>query len=40
MLLCVDYTTKYPEAIAMKNQDAESVANALIMLFSRVGIPK
>jgi hypothetical protein len=40
MLVCVDYATKYPEAIPMKNQDAVSVANALIRLFFRVGIAK
>lgn len=40
ILVCVDYATKYPEAIPMKIQDAESVANALIRLSSRVGIPK
>ena len=40
VLVCVGYATKYPEAIPMKNQEAESVANALLSLFSRVGIPK
>ena len=40
MLVCVDYAAKYPDAIPMKYQDAESVANALISLFSRVDISK
>ena len=38
-LFFVDYATKYPEAIAVKIQDAQSVTIALIRLFSRVGIP-
>lgn len=36
----MDYATRFPEAFPMKNQDAESVANALIEMFSRVGFPK
>ncbi|CAC5399247.1 unnamed protein product [Mytilus coruscus] len=39
-LVCVDYATKYPEAIPLKDQEAGTVANALISLFSRVGILK
>ena len=40
ILVCVDYATKYPEAIALRDQEASTVSNALISLFSRVGIPK
>ena len=40
ILVCVDYATKYPEAKPLKNQEAEIVANALISLFSKVGIPR
>ena len=40
ILTCCDYSTKYPEAIALKNTDTQSVANALIQIFSRTGIPK
>lgn len=40
VLVCVDYSTKYPEAIPLKDQEASTVANALISLFSRVGIPR
>lgn len=40
ILTIVDDATRYPEAFALKSCDAESVANALIELFSRVGIPK
>lgn len=39
-LVCVDYTTECPEAIYFKGQEAGTVANALISLFSRVDIPK
>jgi hypothetical protein len=39
ILVCVDYATKYPEAIALRDQEASTVSNALISLFSRVGIP-
>lgn len=40
ILTIVDDATRYPEAFVLKSCDAESVANALIELFSRVGIPK
>lgn len=40
IMVCMDYATRFPEAFPMKNQDAESVANALIEMFSRVGFPK
>ena len=35
----VDYTTRYPEAFAIPSQASEIVADALIELFSRMGIP-
>ena len=40
ILVKMDYAMRYPEAFPMRNQDAESVANALIKVFSRVGVPK
>ena len=39
ILVICDYATKYPEAIPLKYIDSESVANALIDTFSRVGFP-
>ena len=39
LTLC-DYSTKYPEAIPLRTIDTETVANALIEIFSRTGIPK
>ena len=39
LVLC-DYATRYPEAIPMKHVDAASVAEELVKIFSRVGVPK
>ena len=40
ILTLMDYATRYPEAAALKDKTAETVANALISFFSRLGIPK
>lgn len=40
ILTVMDYGTRYPEAIAMKETSAEAVANELVQIFSRVGFPK
>ena len=39
LVLC-DYATRYPEAVALKTIDAEHVAEALIDIFARVGVPE
>ena len=39
VLVICDYATKYPEAIPLHSIDASHVAEALIGVFSRVGIP-
>ena len=39
LVLC-DYATRYPEAVPMKNIDAENVAEELVQIFSRVGLPQ
>ncbi len=39
-LVLVDYATRYPEAVALHNISAKSVAEALFSMISRVGIPK
>ena len=39
ILPLVDYATRYPEAKALKYIDSESVAEALVQMFSRVGVP-
>ncbi len=38
-VLC-NYATRYPEAVALRNISAKSVAEALFRMISRVGIPK
>ena len=40
ILTVVDYATRYPEAKALKRIDTESVAEALVEIYSRVGIPR
>lgn len=39
ILTLVDYATRYPEAIPLKKTTTEEVAEALLNIFSRVGIP-
>ena len=40
ILTLVDYATRYPEAVPLKNIDAETVAEALLDMYSRVGVPE
>ena len=40
ILVICDYATRYPEAMAMRRIEAGVVAEKLMELFSRVGIPK
>ena len=40
ILVICDYATRYPEAVPLRTCDAEAVAEELVKLFSRVGIPK
>ena len=40
ILTLVDYATRYPEAVPLKNIDTETVAEALVDFFSRLGIPE
>ncbi len=37
VLVICDYATKNPEAIALRSQEAEVVAEAVIEVFSRLG---
>ena len=39
ILTMMDYVTRYPEAIALPSIETERVAEALVELFSRVGVP-
>ncbi|XP_037801937.1 uncharacterized protein LOC119596678 [Penaeus monodon] len=40
ILTAVDYATRYPEAVALPNIDTPTVAEALVTIFSRVGVPR
>lgn len=39
ILTLVDYATRYPEAIALRSIETERVAEALLEIFCRVGVP-
>ena len=39
ILTMVDYATRYPEAVALPSIETERIAEALVNMFSRVGIP-
>ena len=38
-LVAIDLATKYPDAVPLKNIDSHTVAEALLDIFSRVGLP-
>ena len=40
ILTFVDYATRYPGAVPLKNIDTETVAEALLDMYSRLGIPE
>ena len=40
ILVICDYSTRYPEAIPLRSIDAEHIAEELIKVFARVGIPE
>jgi len=40
ILTVVDYATRYPEAVPLKNISTITVAEALVSIFSRIGIPQ
>ena len=40
ILTLVDYTTRYPEAVPLKNIETETVAEALLNMYSRKRIPE
>ena len=39
ILTMIDYATRYPEAVALPSIETERLAEALVEMFSRVGIP-
>ena len=40
ILVVCDYATRYPEAFPLRSCDTEHVAEALVNLFARVGVPQ
>ncbi|XP_064469691.1 uncharacterized protein LOC135384419 [Ornithodoros turicata] len=40
LLTLVDYATRYPDAVALPSIESERVAEALVEMFSRVGVPR
>ena len=36
----VDYATRYPDAVSLKNIDAETVAEAMLDMYSRLRFPE
>uniref|UniRef100_A0A8C5MGP5 Gypsy retrotransposon integrase-like protein 1 n=1 Tax=Leptobrachium leishanense TaxID=445787 RepID=A0A8C5MGP5_9ANUR len=40
ILTVVDYATRYPEAVALSNIQADTVTDGLLQVFSRVGFPQ
>ena len=40
ILTLADFVTPYPEAVSLKNIDTETVAEALVDIFSRLGVPE
>lgn len=40
ILTLIDFTTRYPEAIPLKNIDTVTVAEALVDMYSRLGVPE
>lgn len=40
ILTLVDYATRYPEAVPLKRIDSETVAEALVSIFCRIGFPE
>ena len=40
ILVVCDYATRYPEAVPMKSVDAKSVAEEMVKMFARVGLPE
>ena len=39
ILTMIDYATRFPEAVPLPSVESERVAEALVQMFSRVGIP-
>lgn len=40
ILVILDYATRYPEAIPLRTMASQNIAKELVLLFTRVGVPK
>lgn len=40
ILVICDYATRYPEAVALRTMDANTIAEELVQFFAWVGIPE
>ena len=40
IITLVDFATRYPGAVPLKTIDTETVAEALVVIFSRLGVPE
>ena len=40
ILTLIDYATRYPEAIALPSIEAERIAESLVTIYTRLGIPR
>ena len=40
IMTLVDFATRYPGAVPLKTIDTETVAEALVVIFSRLGVPE
>ena len=40
ILTIMDYGARYPEAVPLKCTDSKRIADALITVFSRIGVPE
>ena len=40
ILTLLDYATRYPEVVPLKNIETETVAKALLDMYSRLGLPE
>ena len=40
ILVLIDYSTRWPEAIPLRNTDSKTIADEIAALFARVGVPE
>ena len=40
ILVLMDYSTRWPEAIPLRNTDSKTIAYEIAALFARVGVPE